>query len=112
MNEVLFATKEAIPQASVELLLISAATILAVPEEFNCKVMFLQLATGATSSLTVTVVGQLLEFPAASYTVTLTFTGVDTLLQLYVLGETILFTMLQLSVEADDKSVIFPAVNE
>ena len=87
------------PQASLDPLSICEAVIVAFPKASKATLMFLQLATGRILSSTVTVVLQLLVRPAASVTVTVTFTGVATFEQLNVFGETALVTMLQLSVE-------------
>ena len=72
LKVVLLATKLAIPQLSVELLLMSAAVILAVPSVFKFTEMFLQIAVGNVSSSTVTICIQVAVFPEASVAVQVT----------------------------------------
>ena len=71
-KEVLLNTTLAIPQLSVEPLLMSAAVILAVPFASNCMVLFWTNTIGATLSCTVTIASALEELLEASVTVKVT----------------------------------------
>jgi hypothetical protein len=102
---------EAIPHASELPLLICAAVILAVPEEFRFIVMFWQIAVGSTLSWTVTVARHVETFPFTSVTVSVTVFA-PTLEQLNVFGETDNEAIPQLSVEPPSTSIasidVFP----
>ena len=64
-----------IPQASVLPPSSIAAVIFATPEEFSATVMFWHIASGAIMSSTVTTATQLVMFPAASITLSVTLFG-------------------------------------
>ena len=84
----------AIPQASIELLSTSAATIEALPVPSNCTVMSLQMAVGAILSKTVTIAVQVSEFPPGSVTVNVTVL-VPILVQSKVFGVAVLIRILE-----------------
>ena len=88
----------AIPQASLEPLLICEAVILALPELFNCTVMFWVTTNGLTVSTTVTIAVPVLILPLLSVTVKVTVLA-PVFEQVNVLGETANVAIPQASVD-------------
>jgi hypothetical protein len=79
VNAVFDAVRDAIPQLSELLLLMSAAVMVALPPVFNGTVMFLHAAVGTIRSFTVRVWLQVALFPAASFIIQVLLTEIGQL---------------------------------